>query len=289
FVKYEFWNNYISELGRKDIPLYLISAIFRPGQHFFRWYGAFFRGILRKFTHFFVQDGRSVELLNCIGIGNVTLAGDTRFDRVMQISGAAGDISVIDDFRGGERLFLAGSSWKEDEEIIAEYINRNPGKLKWVFAPHEVEESNINRLGRLLKVRTVRFSEYGEGSSGARVLIMDNVGMLSSAYRYAFVASIGGGFGKGIHNVLEAACWGVPVLFGPNYRKFREAVDLIESGGAVSFSDYEGFEGALERWIRDDDHYKKASEIAGNYVEENTGATAKIVTFIMAEDINRQH
>lgn len=289
FVKYEFWKNYISELGEKDIPLYLISAIFRQDQHFFRWYGAYFRGILKRVTHFFVQDGRSAELLKGIGIGNVTLAGDTRFDRVMQISAAAGDIPVIDDFRGGGKLFLAGSSWREDEEIIAEYIGRHPGKLKWVFAPHEVERSNISRLERLFKVKTVRFSEYGEGSSDARVLIMDNVGMLSSAYRYAFVAAIGGGFGKGIHNILEAACWGVPVLFGPNYRKFREAVDLIKSGGAVSFSDYEGFEGALDRWISDDNHYRKASEKAGHYVKENTGATGKIVTFIMAEDINRQH
>ena len=287
FVKYEFWNNYISELSRKGIPLYLISGIFRPGQHFFSWYGSWFRAILGKFTHFFVQDEGSVQLLKSIGIDNVTLAGDTRFDRVMQIAGAARSIPQIEDFRGDGKLLLAGSSWKEDEEIIARYINSYPERLKWVFAPHEVDPSNISRLERLFRVKTVRFSAYAGDSSDARVMIIDNIGMLSSAYRYAGMAAVGGGFGKGIHNVLEPACWGIPVLFGPNHQKFREAVGLINTGGAVSFSDYEGFESALDRWINDPELYRKAAEAAGSYVRENTGATAKILTCVMTEDINR--
>lgn len=289
FVKYEFWNNYISVLKSEGVPLYLISGIFRPRHYFFRWYGTYFRRMLEKFSHFFVQDERSAVLLKGIGITNVTLTGDTRFDRVRQIAETAGEISQIEDFKAGEKLFIAGSSWKEDEEIIAGYINSNPMQLKWVIAPHETDRSNITRLERLLKVKTVRFSEYTERSSDARVLIIDNVGMLSSAYRYACVAAVGGGFGKGIHNVLEAACWGIPVLFGPNYKNFREAVDLTRLGGAVSFNDYEGFVNALGKWISDEDLYSKAAEAAGNYVRENTGATSKILTYIMPEDINRQH
>jgi 3-deoxy-D-manno-octulosonic-acid transferase len=273
FVKYEFWNNYISQLYENKIPLYLISAIFRPGQHFFRGYGSFFRQILKKFTIIFVQDRRSFDLLSVIGISNVIQAGDTRFDRVLQLTGTARNITQIEQFRKNEKLFLAGSSWKQDEEIISKYINNFPYKMKWVFAPHEIDSANIERLLKLFKVSVVRFSEFNERSSEARVLIIDNIGMLSSAYRYAYISAIGGGFGKGIHNILEPACWAIPVIFGPRYKKFREAVELKAAGGARSFVTYEDFEQIMSDWLTDPELYNTSARVAGDYVRQHTGAT----------------
>lgn len=283
FVKYEFWYNYISEINNHAIPLYLISGIFRKEQHFFRWYGRFFTDILRMFTMMYVQDEGSYHLLRDLGIENVIVAGDTRFDRVAEIAGNARDIPEFEEFRGEEKLFLAGSSWKPDEEIIARYINSDPLKMKWVFAPHEIDNENIERLERLLNVKHVRFSRFDGNSADSRVLIIDNIGMLSSAYRYASVAAVGGGFGKGIHNILEPACWGIPVLFGPNYHKFREATDLIEAEGAASFSDFSEFKSILDRWLDDQKIYLKAAESAGHYIRENTGATRKIIAGIIIE------
>ena len=287
FVKYEFWNNYISTLYRNNIPLYLISGIFRPGQHFFKWYGSFFRGMLRKFEKIFVQDQRSFDLLSGIGIEKVFLAGDTRFDRVIQIAGTARDIPQLEQFRGSEKLFLAGSSWRQDEEIIAEYINTFPGRMKWVFAPHEIDKLNIERLEKLFKVKCIRFSEYTEASADARVLIIDNIGMLSSAYRYAYLAEIGGGFGKGIHNILEPACWGIPVMVGPKYKKFREAVDLINENGAMTFDSFGKFSDILDEWLTDELFYLKSAKTAVDYINKNTGATSKILHEISQKDINR--
>ncbi len=281
FVKYEFWYNYLAILGKKKIPLYLISGIFNMDQHFFKWYGSFFRLMLRNFTWFFVQDKHSLELLGKIGLENVTVAGDTRFDRVMQIAGTAREIPELDRFRGKEKIFLAGSCWKQDEEIIAEYINKFPDMMKWIFAPHEIEIENIERLEKLLKVKYVRFSQLTVAPADARVLIIDNIGMLSSAYRYSHISAVGGGFGKGIHNILEPACWGIPVLFGPNHKKFREAVELTELNGACSFRDYESFKKIIDRWLTDEEAYKKAAEAAGKYVRENTGATGKIMQGIV--------
>jgi len=277
FVKYEFWNNYITEIFRKKIPLYLISGIFKKDQHFFKWYGSFFRRMLLRFTWLFVQDHNSLELLNTIGLKNVSVAGDTRFDRVAEISKGSKDIAVLGNFKGNEKLLIAGSSWQQDEEIIAAYINRYPEKMKWVFVPHEIDTANIERLERLFKVKCVRFSGYDKEASDARVLIIDNIGLLSSAYRYAYVAEVGGGFGKGIHNILEPACWGIPVLFGPNYKRFREAVELTELGGAFSFRKYKDFELIMEQFLADEQAYKEAASSAGEYVRENTGATRKII------------
>jgi 3-deoxy-D-manno-octulosonic-acid transferase len=277
FVKYEFWNNYISKLYRNKIPLYLISGIFRPGQHFFKWYGSFFRNMLKKFEKIFVQDQQSYDLLTGIGIEKVYLAGDTRFDRVIQIAGSAKVITKIEQFRGTEKLFLAGSSWKQDEEIIAEYINQFPSKMKWVFAPHEIDKSNIERLEKLIKVKSVRFSEYNEVSADARVLIIDNIGMLSSAYRYAYIAAVGGGFGRGIHNILEPACWGIPVIFGPRHKNFKEAVNLLSAGGAKSFRTFDDFRRNLDLWLSDEKIYTISAETASKYVKENAGATGIII------------
>lgn len=273
FIKYEFWNNYISALYKKGIPLYLISGIFRSDQHFFRWYGSFFRKMLRKFKMIFVQDQKSLDLLSGIGLKNIMLTGDTRFDRVVQITGTAHDIPQLEKFKGSEKLFLAGSSWEPDETIISQFINEYPARMKWVFAPHEIDKSNIERLEKLFKVKCVRFSEFNEASVDARVLIIDNIGMLSSAYKYAYIAAIGGGFGKGIHNILEPACWGIPVMFGPRYKKFKEAVDLINEKGAMTFSSYEVFSNTLDKWLEDEQFYLKSAKSASDYISKNTGST----------------
>lgn len=287
FVKYEFWNNYISTLYHKNIPIYLISSIFRPEQHFFQWYGSFFREMLKKFDKIFVQDIKSLELLSGIGIENSILCGDTRFDRVIQIAGTAKVIPQIEQFKAGEKLFLAGSSWKPDEEIIVQYINKYPDRMKWVFAPHEIDKPNIERLEKLFTVSHVRLSEFNESSVNARVLIIDNIGMLSSAYRYAYIAAIGGGFGKGIHNILEPASWGIPVMFGPDHKKFREAVDLINEKGAMTFNSFGEFSDILDKWLTDELFYLKSAKTAGNYICKNTGATSKIMQEISKKDINK--
>lgn len=277
FVKYEFWNNHLSELHRRGVPTYLISAIFRNDQHFFKWYGSFFRNILLKFEKIYVQDQRSVDLLESIDLKNIIKAGDTRFDRVVGIASNAKDIPQISIFAGGERLFLAGSSWSPDEEIIARYINLNPGRMKWIFAPHEIDEANIQRIEKLFNTKIERFSKCNESSSDARVMIIDNIGMLSSAYRYAYIAAVGGGFGKGIHNILEPACWGIPVLYGPRHEKFKEAVELINVKGGMSFDSYESFKGIIDRLLDDEAFYFQSAKAASLYVNENTGATEKIM------------
>jgi 3-deoxy-D-manno-octulosonic-acid transferase len=289
FVKYEFWNNYISAIYANKIPLYLVSGIFRSGQSFFKWYGSFFRRMLGKFEKIYVQDQRSHELLAGIGLTNSEVAGDTRFDRVKQLTGTARDIPQLEKFRGKERMFLAGSSWKPDEEIIARYINNSPDKMKWVFAPHEIDLPHIERLEKLFTVSVIRFSQFDDNSADARVLIIDNIGMLSSAYKYAYIAAIGGGFGKGIHNILEPACWGIPVLFGPKYKKFKEAVDLINANGAMTFDSFENFSVILDKWLSDELFYLKSANTAGEYVNKNTGATDVIIKEIRQKDINKPH
>lgn len=288
FVKYEFWENYTLALRKKGVPLYLISGIFRTDQHFFKWYGSFFRKILFRFTHMFVQDQASLELLRGTGLKNVSLAGDTRFDRVLEIAGSANEIPLLNTFRNGGKLFLAGSSWKPDEEIISRYINMDPMRMKWVFAPHEINDSNISRLESLFSTTVVRFSGLTAENADARVLIIDNIGMLSSAYQYAYIAAIGGGFGKGIHNILEAACWGVPVIFGPNHKNFREAVDLINQKGAASFKTFDEFSDIVNRWLTDDEFYLQSAKTAREYINQNAGATRVIMSEITLKDINNQ-
>ena len=277
FVKYEFWNNYISAIHRRGIPLYLISGIFRPQQPFFRWAGGFFRKMIRKFTHIYVQDEESLRLLSQIGVTNATVTGDTRFDRVKKIAGEAAGLPIIETFCGDEKVIVAGSSWPQDEEIIIKYINEHPGSVKWIIAPHETNRINIERIESRLKVENARYSDKEADCIAARVMIIDNVGILSSIYRYAFLAVIGGGFGKGIHNVLEPACWGIPVLFGPVHTKFREAVELIEAGGAAVFRNNDEFGSVIDRWLSDDNLYREAAKTAGNYVLKNSGATARII------------
>lgn len=275
-VKYEFWFNYLNQLKNRKIPTYLVSGIFRPSQYFFRWYGAFATRMFSVFTHIFVQDSDSKALLGSIGYTDCTVTGDTRFDRVSQIAAAAKDLPLIKKFRGEGKLFVAGSSWDRDEEIIAGYINSHPDTMKWIFAPHVISEAHISRIEKRLQIPSSRYSAFRDDDAGSRVLIIDNIGMLSSVYRYASIASVGGGFGKGIHNILEAACWGIPVLFGPNYGNFREAVKLIELGGASVFNDFNTFSIIVDKYLVDSRALTVAGKICASYVTENKGATEKV-------------
>jgi len=253
FVKYEFWYFYISELKRRKIPLYIISAIFRENQQFFKEtpVGKWYRKMLFKVEHFFIQNEKSGELLKTIGISNFTVSGDTRFDRVAAIANSAKEIPVVEKFKGNSLLIIAGSTWKPDEELLAAFINQS--SLKFIIAPHEVSEGNINRIHQLLKKPAISLSKVSENEIDRfQVLIIDSVGLLSSLYRYGNLAYIGGGFGVGIHNILEAATFGLPVIFGPNYKRFKEAVDLTFEGGAVSVSNHADLGQALNNLINNE-------------------------------------
>ena len=279
FVKYEYWYFYISELKKQNIPLYQVSSIFRESQLFFKenaW-GRWYRKMLHNFTHFFVQDKKSEKLLKSVGVTNVTLAGDTRFDRVATIAASAKKLPLVEKFRSNSKLIIAGSTWKPDEEMLAAFIN-NVDDIKMIIAPHEVSATNINRLQQLLKKQAVLYSEAENNHIEAKqVLIIDSIGLLSSLYRYGDMAYIGGGFGVGIHNILEAATFALPVIFGPNYQKFKEAVDLIERGGAFTVNDIDGLKDISEKLLSDNNYLEKTSSFCKEYVEENVGATFFII------------
>jgi 3-deoxy-D-manno-octulosonic-acid transferase len=279
FVKYEFWYFYISELRKRNIPLYIISAIFSENQQFFKntpW-GLWYRKMLFQVEHLFVQNEKSGELLKNIGLSNFTVSGDTRFDRVAAIAQGSKEMPIVEKFRGNSLLIVAGSTWKPDEELLAEFINQS-SNIRFIIAPHEVSANNINRIHQLLKKPAISFSKVTESEIDRfQVLIIDSVGLLSSLYRYGNIAYIGGGFGVGIHNILEAATFGLPVIFGPNYKRFKEAVDLTSLGGSVSISNSNELRQALNKLIMDENALKKASEICRNYVTKNVGSTKVII------------
>jgi 3-deoxy-D-manno-octulosonic-acid transferase len=279
FIKYEFWYFYISELKKRKIPLFIISAIFRKNQQFFKntpW-GKLYRKMLFNFEHIFVQDETSAQLLKSIELNNYTVAGDTRFDRVSAIASNSVNIPVIERFCGNAPLLVAGSTWKPDEELLTEYINYSK-YTKFIIAPHEVSEININRLLQMLKIPAIRFSHIENAEiENFRVIVIDSIGLLSSVYRYGDVAYIGGGFGVGIHNILEAATFGLPVIFGPNYSKFKEAVDLISRGGAFTISNFNQLKSVTETLLYDNEASRKASENCLRYVTENIGSTEIII------------
>lgn len=280
FVKYEFWYHYSKELNRQNIPIISASCIFRPEQIFFTWYGSFFRSILKNFTHFFVQSGQSIELLKRIGIENATLAGDTRFDRVHDIIQNATPVDLAQQFKNGDKLFVVGSLWPEDLEVLAPFINENKNSLKFIIAPHEISEKFLKEIEAAIHVKSVRFSKTGQHLSTYNALIIDNVGMLSSLYRYGEFAFVGGAYGKGLHNILEAACYGVPIFFGnKNYEKFQEAKELIMRGGAFTVGDYSELKATYELMISRPENYLLACEVTKSYVVENLGATKKIMNY----------
>ena len=280
FVKYEFWLNMLAELRRREVKTYIVSAIFRPDSIFFKGYGYMWREALETFDTIFVQDEGSKQLLAQLGYDNVVVAGDTRFDRVAQIAAAAKRIDIIETFKGESQLFVAGSTWGPDEEIIVRLANDNP-HIKFVVAPHEMDNRRIALLEATVKGGTVRYTAVAEGaSSECQVLVLDTMGMLSSVYGYATWAYIGGGFGVGIHNTLEAATFGLPIAFGPNYHKFKEARDMISLGAATSVGSYE----ELAAWfvpLRDDADYLVATaRAAKEYTSKHQGATSIIVNTI---------
>ncbi len=272
FVKYEYWINLLTELKIRNIPTYIVSAIFRRDSIFFRSTGNMWREALKSFNTLFVQDENSKALLAELGHDNVIVAGDTRFDRVAQIAAAAKKIELIEQFKGDFRLFVAGSSWGPDEDLIVRLANENP-TIKFIVAPHEMEQTRMAKIEQTATGGAVRYTKIEGDIADKQILILDTIGMLSSVYGYADFSYIGGGFGVGIHNTLEAATFGLPIAFGPNYHKFKEARDMIALGGATSVSNYE----ELSAWfapLRDDEeHLKRVSQISKDYTTKNQGAT----------------
>ena len=292
FIKYEFWYNYLHILKHRGVPLYSVSSIFREGQVFFRWYGRQYGHVLKCFTHFYVQNDKSRQLLSSIGINNTTVVGDTRFDRVLQIKEMAAPLSLpkvdmIDLlFGSGAKVFVAGSSWPPDEEIFIRYFNEHP-EWKLIIAPHVIGEDHLKQIEKLLNGRTsIRYSQLSQamasptGAGDASVLIIDCFGLLSSIYRYATVTYVGGGFGVSIHNTLEAAVWAKPVIFGPENQKFQEAQGLKQCGGGLEIKNYDEFQQLMERFSRDQAYLQQAGQQAGAYVESLAGATRKILSDI---------
>lgn len=283
FVKYEYWYNYFRELKEVGTPLCLVSAIFRKDQIFFKWYGGWFRKILNNVKCFYIQDEKSAALLDGIGIKAYIVAGDTRFDRVAAIAAAANPIPVVENFATGAKVLVAGSTWPADEQIIASYINNSAKDVKLIIAPHMVDESHIQQLERRFTLPVCHYTKVkGEIGADVRVLIIDTIGLLSAIYRYGSVAYLGGGFGKGIHNTLEAATYGMPVIFGPRHLKFKEAIDLKEKGAGFSINDSVEFGNLMERLWDDEnkDYLKKSGEAALEYVQSMCGATEEILKLI---------
>ena len=280
FIKYEFWLNYLTELKKRGIKTYLVSAIFRPDQLFFKWYGKWYRKALECYEYLFVQDETSRKLLAGYGINNVEVSGDTRFDRVLEIQQNARLLPEVEMFAKGDSLILiAGSSWPEDENIIIPYFNSHP-EVKLIIAPHEIHREHLLYIQSLLNRPSIRFSEIDKDSLQTHdCLIIDSFGLLSSIYRYSHVAYIGGGFGRGVHNTLEAAVYGVPVVFGPKYQKFKEARSLIACGGGFSIDNETTFINCMNNFISDSEIRLKAGRIAGDFVHDNVGATERILSF----------
>jgi 3-deoxy-D-manno-octulosonic-acid transferase len=278
FAKYEFWHYYLRELNHQNVPAVSFSAIFRPGQLFFRPYGGFFRRILGRFAHLYVQNEASAQLLRGVGITRVTVAGDTRFDRVRTVAAQKKDIPLAAAFKAGQPLLVIGSSWAQDMAVVTPFLNAFAGPLKVIIAPHELHEDEMAGLERDLHRKTIRYSRATEATAAAHdVLLIDNIGMLSSLYAYGDFAYVGGGFGKGIHNILEAATFGLPVFFGPRHGKFQEAVDLVRLGGAFGISSPEELQAAFTPLYTDEGRYRHAARTARQYVQDHTGATETIL------------
>ena len=283
FAKYDFWFNYLEQLHRRDIPTYIFSAIFRPGQYFFKWYGVWYLNHLRRsFTHLFVQNDESVALLQAHGVPQATKAGDTRFDRVHAIAQSAKHFPEVEAFLSlheGNKVLLAGSSWEPDEDNLKHYMNHYGEGLTLILAPHVISDTHLEHIESLFaEYGCTRYSKLGEAKPSSRILVIDNIGMLSSLYRYADVAYIGGGFGKGIHNILEAVTFGKPVVFGPNYHKFKEACDVIARGGGFSYVSYVQLQHHLDALFKDEEAYNMASTVCTQYLNDNLGSTQLILS-----------
>ena len=294
FIKYEFWSNFLHILKHRNIPTYSVSSIFREDQVFFKWYGRSYAGVLKCFTRFFVQNEESKRLLEGIGITAVDVVGDTRFDRVLQIKEAAKQLPICEAFRTGVassqsadvphhdfKVFVAGSSWPPDENIFIPFFNEHKD-WRLLIAPHVIAEEHLKLILSLIKgKKVVRYTQTTpEEAADADVLIIDCFGLLSSMYNYGDVAYIGGGFGVGIHNTLEAAVWNMPVIFGPNNKKFQEAQGLLKSGGGFEINTYEDFSGLMSSVMNDETFLKQAGDKAGAFVAHLAGATDKVLASV---------
>lgn len=278
FIKYEFWPNFLKGLKRRNIPVYSVSSIFREEQVFFKTFDWGYRKTLRCFKHLFVQNKKSKELLAGIGLDNVTIIGDTRFDRVVKIAADAKQLALVEAFAQGNKVFVAGSSWGPDEDIFLRYFNEHPNGWKLIIASHEVTEARLAGIQNKFNGKCVRYTQASmDDVKNADCLLIDCFGLLSSIYRYGEVAYVGGGFGVGVHNLLEAAVYSMPVFFGPNNSKFQEAAKLKECGGGIEITDYAGFERMMDAFTSDVAVLKKAGNAAGKYVASNSGATQKLL------------
>ncbi|MFR9165472.1 MAG: 3-deoxy-D-manno-octulosonic acid transferase [Dysgonomonas sp.] len=287
FIKYEFWYNFISNLYKRDVPVYMVSAIFRPDQMFFKWYGKSLRKIFKFYKCICVQDENSRNLLKGIGVTNTVVCGDTRFDRVLQIKSEAKHLPLVEAFvskvQGNNvKTLIAGSSWPKDEDIFIPYFNSS--NIKLIIAPHEIHESHLAYIESTVKRPAIRYSQATESNVKYHdCLIIDSFGLLSSIYGYGDIAYIGGGFGVGIHNIVEAAVYGIPVIFGPNFKKFREAHQLIESGGGYPIHDYDAFRSLMDEFLQHDDVLSDAGHKAGQYVQSNAGVADRIMIVLKPE------
>jgi 3-deoxy-D-manno-octulosonic-acid transferase len=283
FVKYEFWYHYSAQLRKAGTHVISASCILRPDQVFFKSHGALFRNLLKNFDYFFTQNEETKKLLNSISIQSAEVAGDTRFDRVMEIINRGEEIEQAQRFKNDQKTFVIGSCWPEDMDLLAPFINEHGGTLKFIIAPHEISDSFIRSIEKSLEVKSIRFSLNDPTAEESDVLIIDNIGMLSKLYRYGEFAFVGGAFGSGLHNILEAACYGIPIFFGnKNYQKYQEANDLIMRGGAFEVSDYADLKSKYDLLVDRPENFMLACDVTRSYVEENLGATKKIVDYCLS-------
>ncbi|MBS7230138.1 3-deoxy-D-manno-octulosonic acid transferase [Flavobacterium psychroterrae] len=283
FIKYEFWLNYLKELETSRTPTYLISGIFRDNQMFFKWYGGFYRKALKAFTYFFVQNESSKEKIEAIGFHNVVVSGDTRFDRVNAILERDNSLDFIENFKNNKPTIIIGSSWPKDEALIAEYINQAPEDVKFIIAPHNIKPDQISNLKSQITKSTVLFSEKSNlDLSNYNVFIIDTVGLLTKIYSYGTMAYVGGGFGNpGIHNILEPATFGIPIIIGPNYSNFAEAIQLVSLEGCIVISNFNELKENLDHLLADENFLTEKSKICKAYIQDNTGATNTIMNVVL--------
>lgn len=284
FVKYELWYYYLNLLAKKDIPVLLVSAIFRKDQAFFKWYGRLHRRMLNCFNHIFVQDEGSVQLLNRINVEHVSIGGDTRFDRVIKAKEHFEVLPIAEKFCKGAKVIVAGSTWAEDEQILSDVLKVLPQHWKLIIAPHEVHEKHINETLNLFG-DVAKWSEWSDEGVNKSVLVIDSIGMLLSLYNYADVAWVGGAFRTGLHNTLEAAVYGLPIIHGPEYNKFKEARELVAAGASFPINTSEDAIALINKWDTDSVAYNQTKDAARNYVIINAGATDRILTYLAEKKV----
>lgn len=286
FIKYEYWPNYLNELQKSKVPTYLISGIFRENQLFFKWYGGFYRKALNTFKHFFVQNARSKELLFQLGKTNVTVSGDTRFDRVVAILEKDNTLDFISDFKNDTLTIVVGSSWPKDENLLVDFINSTSHNVKFIIAPHNIKAEQIQELKKSITKKTVLFSDveklHATSLQDYDVFIIDTIGILTKIYSYSDIAYVGGGFGNpGVHNILEPATFGVPIVIGPNYSHFAEATALVNMEGCISISNQQELIEAFENLIQNEDIRYEKGHICSTFVQMNKGATDSVMKYVI--------